>query len=85
MAGKLLQWMMDSWRVQNVYIWDLVAAISATDPAFCPAIPLAVEIQVTPGPEQGKIVRTEAAANITACLSPDSAHMRALAASVLAP
>jgi purine nucleosidase/pyrimidine-specific ribonucleoside hydrolase len=85
MAGKLLQWMMDSWQVQSVYIWDLVAAINATDVSLCPESPLAVDILVASGPEQGKIVHGEGAANITACLSPDAEQMRALAAGVLSP
>ncbi len=85
MAGKLLQWMLDSWSAQGVYIWDLVAAINATDGALCPAAPLAVDILVDPGPEQGKIVLTKAVANISACLRPDAEHMRALAAGILAP
>jgi purine nucleosidase/pyrimidine-specific ribonucleoside hydrolase len=85
MAGKLLQWMMDSWQVQSFYIWDLVAAINATDERLCPESRLAVEILTTSGPEQGKIVRSPGSANITACLSPDAEQMRALAAGVLSP
>ncbi len=85
MAGKLLQWMLDSWSAQGVYIWDLVAAVNATDASLCVEVPLAVNILVAPGPEQGRIVRRDVAPNITACLNPDAEHTRGLAAGVLVP
>lgn len=31
LAGKLLQWMLDTWSVKSAYIWDLVTAINAAE------------------------------------------------------
>jgi purine nucleosidase/pyrimidine-specific ribonucleoside hydrolase len=65
LAGKLLQWMLDSWSSKGVYIWDLVAAVSATDPALCPEVSLAVDILIEPGPEQGQTVIPDRTPNVS--------------------
>ena len=83
MAGKLLQWMLDSWSPEGVYIWDLVAAVQATNPALCPETSLAVDIVTTPGSEQGQTLVVDESPNLTACLNPDLAQIKALAASIL--
>lgn len=83
MAGNLLKWMLDSWSSTVVYIWDLVAAINATNPALCPEVSLSVEILVAPGPEQGRTKISNQPANTTVCLEPDKEQMKALAASIL--
>ena len=83
MAGKLLQWMLDSWSPEGVYIWDLVAAVQATNPAVCPETSLAVDIVTTPGSEQGQILVVDESPNISACLDPDKAQVKALAGSTL--
>jgi inosine-uridine nucleoside N-ribohydrolase len=83
LAAELLQWMLDSWSVQRVYIWDLVAAVNATDPALCPEVPLAVDIVVAPGLEQGQTVVTDQLPNVTVCLDPDPEGIKALTAAVL--
>jgi len=83
LAGKLLQWMLETWSAKSAYIWDLVAAINATDSALCPEVPLAVDILVEPGPNQGRTVVTDQPQNATVCLNPDAEQMRGLAAGVL--
>jgi pyrimidine-specific ribonucleoside hydrolase len=83
LAGKLLQWMLDSWSKQGVLVWDLVAAINATDPAVCPEVPLAVDILVAPGPDQGRTVLTDQNPNVFVCLDPDPDQIKALAAAIL--
>lgn len=83
LAGKLLQWMLDSWSKQGVLVWDLVAAINATDPAVCPEVPLAVDILVAPGPDQGRTVITDQNPNVFVCLDPDPDQIKALAAAIL--
>ena len=83
MAGNLLKWMLDSWSSTVVYIWDLVAAINATNPALCPEVSLSVEILVAPGPEQGRTKISNQPVNTTVCLEPDKEQMKALAASIL--
>jgi purine nucleosidase/pyrimidine-specific ribonucleoside hydrolase len=83
LAGKLLQWMLDSWSSKGVYIWDLVAAVSTTDPALCPEVSLVVDIIVAPGPEQGRMMITDQTPNVAVCLDPDTEQIKALAAAVL--
>lgn len=83
LAGALLKWMLDSWSVPGAYVWDLVAAILATDPSLCPAVSLAVDILVAPGMSQGKTFITNQHPNVSVCLDPDPIQMRALAATVL--
>lgn len=83
LAGELLQWMLDSWSVESAYIWDLVAAVNATEPALCPEVPLSVDILTSPGPDQGQTVVTDQPQNVTVCLNPDPEQMKALVATVL--
>ena len=83
LAGELLQWMLDSWSPKGVYIWDLVAAIQASNPSVCPEIPLAISIVTNPGSEQGRTVITQEKANVSVCLNPDTGQIKALAASML--
>jgi inosine-uridine nucleoside N-ribohydrolase len=83
LAGDLLQWMLDSWSPEGVYIWDLAAAVQATNPAVCPEASLAVNIVTTPGLEQGRTVVTQAAPNVAVCLDPDTGQVKAIAASIL--
>ncbi len=84
-AGDLLQWMLesDSGSAQSAYVWDLVAAVNATDPTLCPPVELAVDILVTPGPDQGQTVVTNHPPNAAVCLNPDAAQVRALAGDIL--
>jgi inosine-uridine nucleoside N-ribohydrolase/CubicO group peptidase (beta-lactamase class C family) len=84
LAGKLLQWMLQSWSSEGVYIWDLVAAVQATHSALCPETELAVEVVTSRGSEQGRTVITDKAANVFVCLHPVPDQVKALAASVLA-
>jgi inosine-uridine nucleoside N-ribohydrolase len=83
MAGNLLQWMLDSWSPEGVYIWDLVTAVQATNPIVCPEIPLAIDIVTSPGPEQGRTVVTQGEPNILVCFEPDSGQVKSIAASIL--
>jgi purine nucleosidase/pyrimidine-specific ribonucleoside hydrolase len=83
MAGNLLQWMLDSWSPEGVYIWDLAAAVQATTPSVCPEVPLAINIVTTTGPEQGQTLVTQGDPNILVCLDPDVGQMKSLSASIL--
>jgi pyrimidine-specific ribonucleoside hydrolase len=82
LAADLLSWTLASWSTQSVYIWDLVAAIHITDPTLCPAVPLSLDVLTAPGLEQGQMLILEQGQNTLACLKPDAAGMRALAAGV---
>ena len=83
LAGDLLEWMLSAWSAREVYIWDLVAAVSTTDPALCPETPLSVEVVIAPGPEQGRTAVVDGAPNVGACLAPDAAQIKARVAGVL--
>lgn len=83
LARDLLQWMLHSWSQTGVYVWDLVTAVNATDPGLCPEVPLSLDINVAPGPEQGRTVITDQLPNVVVCLDPDTEQIKALAAGVL--
>ena len=82
-ARELLEWMLRSWSPKGAYIWDLVAAVSATDPAMCPAKPFGLAVIVAAGPEQGRTVVTGEQPNAAVCLQPDIKQIRDRVASVL--
>jgi inosine-uridine nucleoside N-ribohydrolase len=82
-ARDLLQWMLRSWSPTGVYVWDLVAAANAANPALCPETPLSVDIIVAPGPEQGRTVTADQPPNAAVCLDPDIVQIKALAAYIL--
>jgi purine nucleosidase/pyrimidine-specific ribonucleoside hydrolase len=83
LAAELLEWMLDSWSVSGVFVWDLVAALDATDPDLCPEAWLALEVVTEPGPEQGRTAVTGGPPNAAVCLNPDADQIRARAASIL--
>jgi purine nucleosidase/pyrimidine-specific ribonucleoside hydrolase len=82
MAADLLQWTLESWSVEGVYIWDLVAAVNSGEPELCAENPLSVEVLVEPGPDQGRTVITDDPPNASVCLDLDSEQVRALAAGI---
>jgi inosine-uridine nucleoside N-ribohydrolase len=82
LAAGLLKWMLDNWSSDGVYIWDLVAAVVATDPRLCPDVPLSLNIVTAPGSEQGRTVVTDGTPNVTVCLDPNAELIRANAAAI---
>jgi purine nucleosidase/pyrimidine-specific ribonucleoside hydrolase len=82
MAGDFLEWMLRSWSLEAAYIWDLVAAVSATDPELCPEVQLALNVELDPGPEQGRTIVEGDSANVWVCLDPDSEQIRARVAGI---
>jgi pyrimidine-specific ribonucleoside hydrolase len=82
LAASLLKWMLDNWSSDEVYIWDLVAAVVATDPRLCPEVSLSLDIITTPGPEQGRMVVTDQTPNAIVCLEPNVEMMRALVSDI---
>ncbi|MCJ7694804.1 MAG: nucleoside hydrolase [Anaerolineaceae bacterium] len=83
LAGHILQWMLDSWSTGSTFIWDLVAAVNATDPSLCPEIPVAVDIVTAHGPEQGQTVIIGQMPNTIICLDPDLMQVKGLVETVL--
>lgn len=83
LAASLLRRLLRSWSAESLEIWDLSAAAALSDPRLCPRVPLAVEIEIQPGAEQGRTRPVEDPANIQGCLEPDAAQVRLRAAEVL--
>jgi len=75
-AGEFLDWMLRSWSLDAAYIWDLVAAVVATDPRLCPEVQLALDVNLEPGPDQGQIILTDETAKVWVCLEPNSGQIR---------
>ncbi len=82
LAVKLVQMMMKTDSAKSVYIWDLVAAVQASQPAVCPESRLALEIVIAPGSQQGRTKEAEGSPNVSVCFEPDRAQVKALVASV---
>jgi inosine-uridine nucleoside N-ribohydrolase len=76
LAAELVRTLLASWSTSKLYIWDLVAAVSATDGRLCPWTPLAVDVITAGGEEQGRTIVTSGPANIDACLDPDVAQIK---------
>jgi purine nucleosidase/pyrimidine-specific ribonucleoside hydrolase len=83
LAAEVLRSWLDSWSATEAYLWDLVAAVAATDPRLCPEVPLALDVDVEPGPEQGRILVADGPANVEVCLEPDAGQVRARVADLL--
>lgn len=83
LAGATLQMLLDSWGVERLFVWDLVAAVQATNPALCSEVPLALSVETAPGETQGDLLKTGGNPNVSVCLEPDAAQVRALAKAIL--
>ncbi len=83
LAAKILTWMLHSWSSERAYIWDLAAATATTDARLCPEVPLALNIVVEAGSEQGRMVVMDQPANTRVCLEPDAEQIKARAEGVL--
>jgi pyrimidine-specific ribonucleoside hydrolase len=83
MAGDILDWMLESWSTDNVYIWDLVAAVLATDGSLCPEVPLGLDVLVEAGPNQGQTIVVDGPNNAQVCLEPDAEQIKARVARIL--
>lgn len=83
-AAGLLNWMLQSWSPNGVYIWDLVAAINASDSRLCPTVSLSLEIVTTHGLTEGQMLPVNnQPTNASVCLKPDAGLIRARAADTL--
>jgi pyrimidine-specific ribonucleoside hydrolase len=82
LAADLLQMMLTNWSPDSVYIWDLVAAVQATDPSVCPEASLGIEIITTRGPNEGRTMKVDGSPNVSVCLDPDPDMVKGLVLSV---
>jgi len=83
MAGEFLDWMLRSWSLDAAYIWDLVAAVAATDPRLCSEVQLALDVNIDPGLDQGQTILTDETANVWVCLEPNPGQIRARVEGIL--
>jgi inosine-uridine nucleoside N-ribohydrolase len=67
----------------KTYIWDLVAAVVATDPNLCKEIELALDVNVDPGSNQGQLILVNKPVNVWVCLEPDSNQIRVRVAGIM--
>jgi inosine-uridine nucleoside N-ribohydrolase len=79
-ASQFLQFMLSTRSEKGVYIWDLVAAVQATNPKVCPEAAIALDVITAAGPEQGRTVVKEGAPNVGVCLDPNRQQVKLLAA-----
>jgi inosine-uridine nucleoside N-ribohydrolase len=82
-AADLLRMMLSSWSTDETYIWDLAAAVIMTDPRLCLQVPLALDVVVEAGSEQGRTIVGDGTANIQVCLEPDPAQVKLNADAIL--
>jgi inosine-uridine nucleoside N-ribohydrolase len=82
-AGEILEWMLTKWSIDSAYIWDLVAAVVATDTELCQQDQVALEVLVEHGPDQGKTFIRDSEPNASVCLEPEIWQIRARVESIL--
>lgn len=82
LAAGLAQWMLDSWSVKYIYIWDLVAALHTANPGICPESQLDLDVVTAAGPDQGRTARVDQGADVFVCFEPDPEYFKGLAVSV---
>jgi pyrimidine-specific ribonucleoside hydrolase len=71
LAAELLRWMLRSWSPKGIFVWDLVAAVNATDPDLCQQEQVNVQVVTEPGDQQGRtVVDKSQPENTTACMKP---------------
>ena len=75
-AADILSWILHSWSTDNAYIWDLAAAVVMNDQRLCPEVPLAVDVVIEAGSEQGRTIVGDGTANTLVCLEPDAAQIK---------
>lgn len=84
LAAQLLRQTMRDWSSPSVLIWDLVAALNASERRLCQWEDLHIAISVDEGTSEGQTVILPAeAANARVCLDPDPTAFQELARDVL--
>lgn len=83
MAAQLLRQTMSDWSSLSVLVWDLVAALNASDRGLCRWQDLHLNIVVDEGTSEGQtVVGASGPANANACLDPDPTAYKNLARDV---
>lgn len=82
LAGNILNWMLDNWSANGVYVWDLVAAIQATSREVCTEEEMGLDIVIEPGHNQGQTQVIPGSNNAAVCLDPLPDKVKAFARAV---
>jgi inosine-uridine nucleoside N-ribohydrolase len=73
-----------NWSTNQAIIWDLLAAVVMADSRLCPLTPLALDVTITPGPDQGQILVKQTVSNADVCLQPDISQVKLNVADIFA-
>jgi inosine-uridine nucleoside N-ribohydrolase len=86
LAAEILRWYLNyltDLDPEGAFLWDLLAAINATDPDLCQGEEVHVQVLTDPGEEEGRtIVVNDQPPNATAFLNPQVEKIKNLAAQV---
>jgi purine nucleosidase/pyrimidine-specific ribonucleoside hydrolase len=82
LAVQVMQNSLGRWSPGGTNIWDLVTAVTASDPSLCKETHLPLEIVLEKGPDEGQTRLTEGTPNVYVCLEPDAEQIKARAAQV---
>jgi purine nucleosidase/pyrimidine-specific ribonucleoside hydrolase len=75
-GAEILRWMLRSWPTNSTHIWDLTTAVVMNDQRLCPEVPLAIDVVIASGSEQGHTIVGNGVANTQVCLNPDAAQIK---------
>ncbi|MCJ7660889.1 MAG: hypothetical protein MUO67_17205, partial [Anaerolineales bacterium] len=80
LAAEILSWMVVYLRdlyPYGVYLWDLVAAVNATDPKLCQGERVHIQVVTELGDEEGRtVVGSGQLPNTTVCLIPQAEEIK---------
>jgi purine nucleosidase/pyrimidine-specific ribonucleoside hydrolase len=77
LAAEILRWMLDEFKNEDVYLWDLLTAVHVTDPALCRVEKLHVQVNTQPGNEQGRtVLLSSRPPNVKAYLEPQAGAIK---------
>jgi inosine-uridine nucleoside N-ribohydrolase len=82
-AADILTRTLERWAAKGVQVWDLAAAINASDARLCPEVPLRLDVETAPGPDEGRTVVIDGPANAGVCLEPNEEQIKARATMIL--
>jgi pyrimidine-specific ribonucleoside hydrolase len=87
LATKILRLMLrylSDMYPEGVCLWDLVAAVNATNPDLCQQEQVHIQVVTESGDEEGRtVVISDQPANVTACLKPQADEIKNLVAQTL--
>jgi inosine-uridine nucleoside N-ribohydrolase len=75
-GAEILRWMLRSWPTNSTHIWDLTTAVVMNDQRLCPEVPLAIDVVIASGSEQGHTIVGNGVSNTQVCLNPDAAQIK---------